>query len=50
MWLTKTFFMLNVDTEVPGADDCGTDHTEPGGLLIVAFRQGDVHREPCHHY
>ncbi|SPT19658.1 unnamed protein product [Triticum aestivum] len=27
-----------------------TDHSQPGGILIMASRQGDVHREPCHHY
>ena len=50
MRLTKTFSSLNADPELPGAVDYGTDHSEPGGLLTVAFRQGDVHGEPCHHY
>jgi hypothetical protein len=51
---TNTFSLLNTDPEVPGvskgAVECGTDHSQPGGIPTVASRQGDVHREPCHHY
>ena len=51
LWLHLCLFcFINADRQVQWADECGTDYPEPGGIHIVASREGDVHRDTWEHY
>src|SRR3954467_14842124 len=52
-WLLIEPYLINADpTARLSRDqvDRGTNHSVLGGIHTLASREGDVHREPCHHY